>query len=82
MIALPMIGVFILISMFNETLPHWSGPAYVTLLPLVGTIHRIANSKNTSVYDIIEDFCGTYFFYDHWWLYNHQLLSRGLESQK
>lgn len=34
MIALPMIGVFILISMFNETLPHWSGPAYVTLLPL------------------------------------------------
>lgn len=34
MIALPMIGILVLISMFNETLPHWSGPAYVTLLPL------------------------------------------------
>ena len=34
MIALPMIGILVVLSMFNETLPHWSGPAYVTLLPL------------------------------------------------
>ncbi|RFM25802.1 ArnT family glycosyltransferase [Deminuibacter soli] len=35
LIALPMIGVLIGMSMFNDTLPHWSGPAYVTLIPLV-----------------------------------------------
>lgn len=35
LIALPMIGVLISMSMFNDTLPHWSGPAYVTLIPLV-----------------------------------------------
>ena len=35
LIALPMIGVLIGMSMFNDTLPHWSGPAYVTLIPMV-----------------------------------------------
>lgn len=33
-IALPLILVFIIISLFRQTLPHWSGPAYVTLIPL------------------------------------------------
>lgn len=33
-IALPMIAILLLIAMFRNTLPHWSGPAYVTLLPL------------------------------------------------
>lgn len=36
-IALPMIAVLIGMSMFNDTLPHWSGPAYITLIPLVAT---------------------------------------------
>jgi hypothetical protein len=35
-IALPMITVLVVISLFRDTLPHWSGPAYVTLLPLAG----------------------------------------------
>jgi 4-amino-4-deoxy-L-arabinose transferase-like glycosyltransferase len=34
LIALPMILILIFLSMFNDTLPHWSGPAYVTLIPL------------------------------------------------
>jgi hypothetical protein len=35
-IALPMIAILLMISLFRNTLPHWSGPAYVTLLPLAG----------------------------------------------
>lgn len=33
-IALPLIVLFLGISLFRQTLPHWSGPAYVTLIPL------------------------------------------------
>jgi hypothetical protein len=34
-IALPHAGFLLLVSLFRDTtLPHWSGPAYVTLLPL------------------------------------------------
>lgn len=32
--ALPMIGIFLLFSLTRPTLPHWSAPAYVLLLPL------------------------------------------------
>lgn len=35
--SLPLIGVVLFISLFRATLPHWSGPAYVTLLLLVAT---------------------------------------------
>ncbi|WP_460570587.1 glycosyltransferase family 39 protein [Flaviaesturariibacter terrae] len=33
-IGLPMIAVLVAISLLRDTLPHWSGPGYVTLLPL------------------------------------------------
>ena len=32
--ALTMIGLFLLFSLTHSTLPHWSGPAYVLLIPL------------------------------------------------
>lgn len=32
--ALPLIGLFLLVSFTRPTLPHWSGPAYVLLIPL------------------------------------------------
>ncbi|HEY0433035.1 MAG TPA: glycosyltransferase family 39 protein [Chitinophagaceae bacterium] len=35
LIACPMIVSLIILSLFNDTLPHWSGPAYVTLIPVV-----------------------------------------------
>lgn len=35
--ALPMIGLFLLSSLTRPTLPHWSGPAYVMLIPLNAT---------------------------------------------
>jgi 4-amino-4-deoxy-L-arabinose transferase-like glycosyltransferase len=35
LIALPLVAVLLGISLFRDTtLPHWSGPAYVTLVPL------------------------------------------------
>jgi 4-amino-4-deoxy-L-arabinose transferase-like glycosyltransferase len=34
LIALPVIGLFLLFSLFRATLPHWTGPAYNTLLIL------------------------------------------------
>ncbi len=35
-IALPMIGILLFVALFRNTFPHWSGPAYVSLLPLTG----------------------------------------------
>lgn len=32
-IALPMIVLFLAVSLTRETLPHWSAPAYLTLMP-------------------------------------------------
>jgi Dolichyl-phosphate-mannose-protein mannosyltransferase len=35
-LSLPLIGVLLLTSLFNETLPHWSGPAYFSMMLLAG----------------------------------------------
>ncbi len=34
LLGLPLIVVLLLMSLFNETLPHWSGPAYISILLL------------------------------------------------
>lgn len=36
--AVPLLVVFIGFSLFRRTLPHWTGPAYLTLLPLAGSL--------------------------------------------
>ncbi|MFA8449120.1 MAG: ArnT family glycosyltransferase [Bacteroidales bacterium] len=36
LMSLPIIGVFLLFSLFRRTLPHWNSPGYVILMPLVG----------------------------------------------
>jgi Dolichyl-phosphate-mannose-protein mannosyltransferase len=33
-LSFPLIGVLLWVSLFNETLPHWSGPAYLSLMLL------------------------------------------------
>ncbi len=33
-ISLPLIAVVWFMSLFKDTLPHWTGPAYTTLIPL------------------------------------------------
>lgn len=45
-IGLPLAVILLLISFFRDTLPHWSGPAYVTLLPLAAI--RAAEQPGTS----------------------------------
>lgn len=33
-LSLPLIATTLLVSFFSDTLPHWTGPAYCTLIPL------------------------------------------------
>ncbi|MCU7552149.1 glycosyltransferase family 39 protein [Chitinophagaceae bacterium LB-8] len=47
-IALPLALVLLFIALFRDTLPHWNGPAYITLLPLVGVY--LSDKKYTSLY--------------------------------
>lgn len=49
-LSLPLIGVLLWTSLFNDTLPHWSGPAYLSLMLLAacwlsGFVNRQAVSK-------------------------------------
>lgn len=34
LLGLPLIGLLLLVSLFNDTLPHWSGPAYISIMLL------------------------------------------------
>lgn len=38
--ALPVILLFLGFSLFRRTLPHWTGPAYMTMIPLVALFIR------------------------------------------
>ena len=46
-IALPMAFILLILSLFRDTLPHWSGPAYVSLLPMAGVYLAESKSKTT-----------------------------------
>lgn len=46
LISLPLITTFLFIALFRQTLPHWTGMAYVTLLPLVAVQMSITLYKN------------------------------------
>jgi len=37
-LGLPLIGTVIFLAVFNDTLPHWSGPAYTTLIPVTALL--------------------------------------------
>jgi hypothetical protein len=39
-LSFPLIGTVLFISVFNDTLPHWSGPAYATLIPFTALYLR------------------------------------------
>ncbi len=40
LLSIPMIGVVWLLSLFRDTLPHWTGPAYTMLIPLAAVYIR------------------------------------------
>lgn len=48
LIGLPLIFILIFISLYRNTLPHWSGPAYVALIPLAAI--RLAELKKELFY--------------------------------
>jgi hypothetical protein len=53
--SLPLIVVLIFISLFRETLPHWPGPAYSTLLILPALkISTVENKKIRIVPNVIK----------------------------
>jgi len=43
--GLPIILVFLIVSLFRNTLPHWSGPGYLTLIPLAAFWLRSHTTK-------------------------------------
>lgn len=43
--GLPIILVFLIVSLFRDTLPHWSGPGYLTLIPLAALWLRSHTTK-------------------------------------
>ncbi|MBS1933410.1 MAG: glycosyltransferase family 39 protein [Bacteroidetes bacterium] len=47
LLGFPLILVLLVMSLFNETLPHWSGPAYISLLILTA-IYFSAKNINSS----------------------------------
>lgn len=50
LLSLPMIAVVWLLSLFRDTLPHWTGPAYTTLIPLAAVyIRNAVKAKNKIV---------------------------------
>jgi hypothetical protein len=51
LVALPLTGTVIFLSIFKDTLPHWSGPAYATLLPLTAAWIR-SKQQNITGYSI------------------------------
>lgn len=50
--GLPLILILLFISLFRNTLPHWSGPAYVSLLPLAAI--RLAEVNSSSFPKILK----------------------------
>lgn len=48
LIALPLIVIFLGISLFRSTLPHWTGPAYLTLIPLAALWIRMKTKTGKS----------------------------------
>lgn len=44
--SLPLIGLFLFFSLFRHTLPHWTGPAWTTLILLSATYLRDYPVKN------------------------------------
>lgn len=47
--SLPLIGIFLFVALFRQTLPHWSGPGYLALIVLSG-IFFAEKHKNMPVF--------------------------------
>lgn len=48
--GIPLIITFLLLSLFRATLPHWSGPGYMTLLPVAALYIRSHQNDKPSLF--------------------------------
>lgn len=54
MVSLPLMITFLVFSLFRKTLPHWSAPAYTTLLLLVAAwLDQLKNKKTLRIPGVI-----------------------------
>jgi 4-amino-4-deoxy-L-arabinose transferase-like glycosyltransferase len=60
--ALPVILLFLGFSLFRRTLPHWTGPAYMTLIPLAALHIRNLTEKGRNRYLFPSTVKGALFF--------------------
>jgi hypothetical protein len=58
-LSLPLIVLLLFISIFRDTLPHWSGPAFVTLLILASCYisDEIENNINSKLKKLVYSSC-------------------------
>jgi len=61
-IALPLIITLLVISLYRHTFPHWSGPAYITLIPLAA-IHLSEIRKERFFPTILKFSMGIYLLF-------------------
>ena len=67
LVTLPLIITFLVFSLFRKTLPHWSAPAYTTLLVLVAAWIDQLKNKSHFAYtrcDIVASLIGA--LSDYW----------------
>ncbi|MBK7171987.1 MAG: glycosyltransferase family 39 protein [Bacteroidales bacterium] len=48
--GLPLVLTFLSLSLFRGTLPHWSGPGYLTLIPVAALFIRIKQGEHPSFF--------------------------------
>jgi len=53
-IAIPMIILLLMLAMFNDTLPHWTGPAYITLLPIAAVYLSLKRKIQNNIPRIVQ----------------------------
>jgi hypothetical protein len=49
LLALPLIVVLLALSLFNETLPHWSGPAFISIMLLTASYLSAKNVNSNKM---------------------------------
>jgi hypothetical protein len=67
--GLSLAGILLGIALFRDTLPHWSGPAYVTLLPLAAIY--LAEKRPVFPRILYWNLGGYGLFVVSWWLFAH-----------
>ncbi len=62
LIAFPLLFCIVFLALFKQTLPHWSGPAYICLIPIAAV--GVSNFKNAFLQKIfLGNFIYTLFIY-------------------